>query len=78
MSLWSVEEKLEIKVDSAGNLNVGKDASVSVELEVPSFLRGVIFLISGGVLRYMTVLHVDMHVHHRIKMYPSIRAVSSL
>ena len=29
VSLWSVDEKLEIKVDSAGNLNVGKDASVS-------------------------------------------------
>ena len=29
VSLWSVEEKLEIKVDSAANLNVGKDASVS-------------------------------------------------
>ena len=29
VSLWDVDEKLEIKVDSAGNLNVGKDASVS-------------------------------------------------
>ena len=29
VSLWSIEEKLEIKVDSAANLNVGKDASVS-------------------------------------------------
>jgi phosphatidylinositol-4,5-bisphosphate 3-kinase len=30
VSLWSVEEKLEIKVDSAANLNVGKDASIMV------------------------------------------------
>ena len=29
VSLWDIDEKLEIKVDSAGNLHVGKDASVS-------------------------------------------------
>ena len=32
VSLWDVDEKMEIKVDSAGNLNVGKDASVSCEI----------------------------------------------
>ena len=29
VSLWDIDGKLEIKVDSAGNLNVGKDTAVS-------------------------------------------------
>ena len=32
VSLLDINEKLEIKVDSAGNLNVGKDASVCMVL----------------------------------------------
>ena len=39
VSLWDIDGNLEIKVDSAGNLNVGKDTTVSLGTHTNTLLR---------------------------------------